>query len=419
MKYCLQQVQIIDAQSKHHLKKRDILIDNGIITDIAPTIQSDKKTKTINFNHSYASVGFCDLYTQLGDPGNEHREDTESISKAASFGGFTTLCAIANNVPITQNKSQIEYIINQSKNTATTILPIGAITQNFDGKTPTEMIDMHKAGAIAFADIPNSINDEGVFLRALQYVKSFNGLIIDLPYIHNLTNDACINESALAVKMGLKGIPNIAEYMAVEKAIALLKYTDSKLHLTGISCKESVDLIAKAKKDGLNISCSVFVHHLIDNENAVANYQANYKVFPPLRSEKDQKALLKAVKDGTIDAIATQHTPLDTEAKATEFEYAQYGMIALETCFSLLNTYTDIPLERIIDALSYQPYKIINKEFSINNNSISNLSIFSIDEEWTVPTIFKSKSNNSPYIGKKLKGKVKAVFNKNQIFINE
>jgi len=413
--YLLKNITVLDKTSEHNGKKVNVLIENGKISKIGAAVE-DAALEIIDFSGSYLAPGFCDLYVNINDPGFEYREDISSVANAAIAGGFTTICATANNHPITQTKAQVEYILNNAKNTPITILPIGAVTENFDGKTPTEMLDMHYAGAIAFSDVPHGIKDSGVLLRALQYVQPFNGLIITMPFDKTLVGDGQVNESEVSVRMGMKGITNLSEYSVVQRDIELLKYTGGKLHFVGISTKESIELIRKAKAEQLNVTCSVFVHHLISDESDVKNFDSNYKVFPPLRTQDDQQALIEGLKDGTIDCTSTQHTPLNIDEKNVEFEVADFGIIGLETAFGLLNKKLEnvISKERLIELLSTNPRKIINQKTN------SDFIILNFEEEYTFSEKnIKSKSKNTPYIGKPLKGKVKAVFSKGKLIINE
>ena len=412
--YLLKNITVLDKSSEHNGKKVNVLIENGKIAKIGTAVE-DAAAETIDFSGSYLAPGFCDLYVNINDPGFEYREDITSVANAAIAGGFTTICATADNHPITQSKAQVEYILNNAKNTPVSILPIGAVTEHFDGKTPTEMLDMHYAGAIAFSDVPHSVKDSGVLLRALQYVQPFNGLIITMPFDKTLVGDGQVNESEVSVRMGMKGITNLSEYSMVQRDIELLKYTGGKLHFVGISTSESIDLIRKAKAEKLNVTCSVFVHHLISDENEVKNFDSNYKVFPPLRTKDDQQALIEGLKDGTVDCISTQHTPLNIDEKNVEFEVADFGIIGLETAFGLLHKRLEkeVPKERLIDLLSTNPRKIINQAASS-----SDFIILNFDEEWTLTEKnSKSKSRNSPYLNTPLKGKVKAVFSKGNFII--
>ena len=400
--YLLKNITVLDKTSEHNGNKVNVLK----IAKIGAAVE-DAALEIIDFSGSYLAPGFCDLYVNINDPGFEYREDIASVANAAIAGGFTTICATANNHPITQTKAQVEYILNNAKNTPITILPIGAVTENFDGKTPTEMLDMHYAGAIAFSDVPHGIKDSGVL---------FNGLIITMPFDKTLVGDGQVNESEISVRMGMKGITNLSEYSVVQRDIELLKYTGGKLHFVGISTKESIELIRKAKAEQLNVTCSVFVHHLISDESDVKNFDSNYKVFPPLRTQDDQQALIEGLKDGTVDCISTQHTPLNIDEKNVEFEVADFGIIGLETAFGLLNKKLEnvISKERLIELLSTNPRKIINQKTN------SDFIILNFEEEYTFSEKnIKSKSKNTPYIGKPLKGKVKAVFSKGKLIINE
>lgn len=411
----LKNITILDKTSNYFGEKVDILLENNIISKIEKSIVNDN-IDNYDFQDCFFAPAFCDINVTVGDPGFEYREDINSVANAALAGGFTTICVTANNQPVTQTKTQIEYIINQAKHTPVTILPIGAITENFDGKSPTEMLDMHYAGAVAFADVPHNIKNSGVLLRALQYVQSFDGLVIDMPYDSTLVGEGQVNESEISVRMGMKGICNLSEYSTVQRDIELLKYTGGKLHLTGVSTKESVDLIRNAKREKLNITCSVFVHHLISNESEVQGFDTNYKVFPPLRTTADQQALIDGLKDDTIDCISTQHTPLSIDEKNIEFEYAMHGMIGLETAFGLLNKRleNEISKEKLIELISINPRKIIKQ------NKLSDFVILDFEEAYIfTKKNIKSKSYNTPYIGNTLKGKVKAVFSKGKLQINK
>jgi dihydroorotase len=414
--YLIKNTTVLDPTSKWHGKKVSVLIANGIFSIEEKIQQIPANTEELDYNGTYVSPGFCDLYVNINDPGFEYREDINSVANAAIAGGFTTICATADNHPMTQTKAQVEYILNNSKNTAVTILPIGAVTENFDGKTPTEMQDMHHAGAIAFSDIPHSIKDSGVFLRALQYVQPFKGLIITLPFDKTLVGDGQVNESEVSVRMGMKGITNLSEYATVQRDIEILRYTGGNLHLVGISTKESVALIRKAKADGLQITASVFVHHLISDESKLKTFDSNYKVFPPLRTLTDQDALIEGLKDGTIDCISTQHTPLNIDEKNVEFEVANFGIIGLETAFGLLNQKleTIISKEKLVELLSSNPSKIIKQKIN------ASLVFLDFNQEWVfAEKDIRSKSKNTPYIGHTMKGKVKAVFSKGKFIINK
>ncbi|MBK9354978.1 MAG: dihydroorotase [Bacteroidetes bacterium] len=421
MKYLLSKAIIIDATSVHHKQQVDLLIVDGTIIEIGK-IEAQPDYTTIDLEGFYIAPGFCDLFTSISDPGYEHRENIESGTAAAAYGGFTAICTSAETNPIIQSKTQIEYLVKAQNKFGIDIYPLGAVTENMEGKNPTEMYDMQLAGAVGFSDAPHAIKNSGVMVRALQYGKPFNGTIFTMAYDETLVADGQVNEGLYAVEMGMRGISNLSEELQIQRDIELVRYTGGKIHFFGISTKKGIEMIKEAKKEGLNISASAFPHHLFLTDKSITDFDANYKVMPPLRSNKDQKALIDAVIDGTIDAIVSQHIPLEIEAKDLEFEYAGFGIIGLETAFALSNTIlnTNINVEQLVALFSVNPRKIVNKPLPpIQKGSIANLSIFSINEEWQFEKKdIKSKSKNTPFIGTKLKGRVKGIFHKGKLNLN-
>lgn len=421
MKYLLSKAILIDTSSAHHNQQVDLLIVDGIIAEIGK-INPPSEIETIDLNGFYISPGFCDLYCNLSDPGYEHREDIESGTLAAALGGYTAICTIAQTNPIIQSKTQVEYLAKAQNKFGIDIYPLGAVTENLEGKNPTEMYDMQLAGAIGFSDAPHSIKNSGVMVRALQYGKPFDGTIFTLPYDATLVADGQVNEGVYSVETGMRGVSNLSESIQIQRDIELLKYTGGKIHFFGISTKEGIQLIRNAKNEGLNISASVFPHHLFLTDKSVIDFDANYKVMPPLRSENDQQALIDAVLDGTIDAIVSQHTPLEIEAKDLEFEYATFGIIGLETAFALANTALNSIVEptQLVDLFSVNPRKIIKKTLPpIEKGSIANLSIFSLNKDWIFEQKnIKSKSKNTPFVGTKFKGAIKGIFHKGKLNLN-
>jgi dihydroorotase len=288
------------------------------------------------------------------------------------------------------------------------------------GKNPTEMFDMHQAGAVAFSDAPHSVYNSGVMMRALQYVSPFNGVIYSVPFDEDLVGEGQINEGTISVKMGMKGISNLSESLQIYRDLSLLEYSEGNLHFTGVSTSEGVELIREAKKKKLNVTASVYLHHLLLDDIEVEEFDTNYKVIPPLRTNKDVKALYKGLKDGTIDIISTQHVPLDVESKRLEFEYATPGMANIEFAFPLaLKAIGDV--EKVVQLMSIAPRKLFQKEtISIEEGSKANFILVDPKEKLTVKVAHrKSKSANSPYFGVELTGSVKAVFNNGQIKWND
>jgi len=325
-------------------------------------------------------------------------------------------------LPVIDSKAQVEYIKNKSKNAIVSVYPIAALTKEFNGKDLTEMQDLHAAGAIAFSQGNKSISDSGIMLRSLQYVKSFNGIVFQLPDDPSISNHASINESSVSVQMGMKGRPAISEEVMVNRDLQLLRYAESRLHFSQLSSAGSVDLIKKAKKEKLNISASVSPYHLIFDEQAVSQYDTAYKFNPPLRGSKDRKVLLNALRDGYIDVLTSMHTPHEEDAKKVEFEAASFGLIGLETLYALVNTELGDTLdqERIAEVLANNPRRILGLETEIiAEGSAANCTIFDPKETWTFTSKhIASKSRNTPFLNKTFTGRVKGLINgkKSKIF---
>ena len=315
-KYLFKNARIADPNSPWNGKKVDVYVSDGKIKRIGKDLKN--RVKTIDLKGCQLLPGFCDLYADFCDPGFEHREDINSGIRAAVAGGYTRICIIPSTNPVNQNKSAIEYALHRSEHQLVSVCPLGAVSEDMKGVQPTEMYDMHEAGAVGFTDAPHSIKSSGLLLRALQYVQAFGGIVLDMSTDESLSNGGHINEGEVSVRMGMKGIPHMAEVVHIKRNIEILRYTGGRLHIYGITTRDGVDLIRQAKRDGLNITASVFAHHLLYTEADVSTFNANLKVHPPLRTERDRKALITGLKRGIIDCIVSQHTPLETEEKKTE-----------------------------------------------------------------------------------------------------
>lgn len=418
MKILLRQVKIIDPSSPFHQQTTDILIDNGIISGIGQINQSADKEISIQGLH--VSPGWLDIFSNFCDPGFEYKETLETGANAAAAGGYTDVMILPNTSPVVHNKSAIEYIVQRGKEFAVSIHPIAAITKNTEGKELAEMYDMHQSGAVAFSDGTCSVQSAGLLIKALQYLKAIDKTIIQLPDDRSVNPSGLINEGIISTRLGLPGKPGIAEELMIARDIELVKYTGSKIHFTGISTAKSVELVRKAKNEGISITCSVTPYHLCFTDEDLVQYDTNLKVNPPLRTKEDQAALKQAILDGTIDCVATHHFPQDIDHKIVEFEYAHFGMVGLETSFAVLRTYfPELGLEKILQLLSGNPRSIF--DFSnepINKSSKACLALFLPDEKW-VPLDLHSKSKNSPFIGKELTGKPIGIINKDKVFLNE
>ena len=392
----------------------DILIEKGIIQDIGENLTTPKDADIIEENGLHVSPGLFDLHVNFGDPGFEWKEDIQTGMLAAAKGGFTGVLCMPSTLPATDTKSQVEYIQKMSAGNVVNVHPAGSITKNLKGEELTEMFDMNRSGALAFTDDKNSIQHAGVMKLALLYAKNFGGIIMNQANDKSISKDGQMNEGVTSTLLGLKGIPSLAEDLMIARDIKLAEYTEGRLHFSCISTASSVELIRAAKKQGLKITADVAIHNLVLDETVCKGFDTRNKVNPALRTQKDIKALLKGLKDGTIDAICTDHTPQDIEHKKIEFDNAEFGMIGLQTAFSLAcQLEQEIGLEGIIDKMAINPRKILGIEApEVNIEKAANLCLFNPSTEWTLEEKdIVSKSKNTPFVGKTLKGKIVGVVN--------
>jgi dihydroorotase len=421
MDILLKKAKIVSPKSSYNGKTRDILISNGKITKIGTSL-NHKKAKIIDEKNLHISAGWFDMNCQLGDPGFEYKEDIKSGTDSAAAGGFTGIACRPNTLPPADSKADIEYILNKSKSSIVDVYPIGALSKETKGEEIAEMFDMHKAGAIAFSDGKKPLANSGVLLRALMYTKAFNGLVINFPHDKQIAPNGYVNESETSTILGLKGIPSLAEEIMINRDVSLLSYTNGKLHFSTISSANSVEIIRKAKKSGLALSSEVAAYHLILDDTNLSDFDSNYKTMPPLRTAKDIKALINGLKDGTIDVICSDHSPQDFESKQKEFEYADFGIIGLETAFAAANTALKkhLSVEEIILKITDNPRKILGLQpVIIEEGETANITLFNPDLKWKPEKKnIKSKSKNSPFINVELTGKSIGIINKGKLYIN-
>jgi dihydroorotase len=420
MNVFLRAATIYHPSSEFHLQQHNILIEQGKITYIGP--DEKQADQTIASDHLAVSVGWADMYAVTGEPGLEHKEDLQSLAQAAAAGGFTEVLCMPNVEPVVQTKGAINYIKNRSEQLPVTLHPTAAVTMEAEGKELTEMIDLKQAGAVAFTDGTHPIQGAEVMVRALQYLQLFDGLLVNRPENTKLTAYGQMHEGIASTRLGLKGIPALAEETIVARDLQLLAYTGGKLHFSLISTKKAIESIRKAKAAGLQVTCDVASYQVAFTDESMLPFDTNYKVNPPFRGETDAEAIKQGLADGTIDAIVSGHQPHDTEAKKLEFDLAEFGIMNLETAFAVANTTMAnvVPLETIVEKLTTAPRHILQlPQPKIAVGEMANLTIFDPTQTWTPEERnFRSKGVNSPFFGQELTGKVIGIIHKGQVVLN-
>ncbi len=420
MKILFKQVTILDIASSYHLQTVDVLVENGVIANIENTLNELADT-TIIENGLYLSTGFLDVFAHFNDPGYEQKETLITGAKAAQKGGYTSVMIVPNTNPVIDSKTSIEYVLQQSKNLPINILPIGSITTNNDGATLAQMIEMNTAGAVAYSDGLQPIKENSLLLKALQYVKIFDGTLIQMPTDATTPYQAQVNESITATQLGLQGMPSVLEHIMVATNVELCAYTNSKLHITGVSTAKSMAIITAAKQQNVGVTCSVSPYHLLLHDAEINTYNTNAKVNPPLRSKADVMALQNALLQGDIDCIASHHIPQEQDAKQCEFAAAQFGMSTIEHTFNAIATVPNISPVRVYEVLSYMPHLLFNQPtttIAVGNACV--VTAFTLNNSTAIKAHeFVSKSNNSAFVGKVLKGKIVATINGNHNYINK
>jgi dihydroorotase (multifunctional complex type) len=418
MKIIIRSAKIIDSKSPFHNQTVDLLIADGIIEKIGASLPESTEAKEVKFDNLHLSQGWFDSSVSFGEPGYEDRETIANGLTVAAKSGFTGVALQPNSFPIIDNQSQINFVKSKAHGFATELFPIGALTKASEGKDMAELFDMKKSGAVAFGDYNKSLDNANLLKIALQYVQDFDGLVVAYSQDVNLKGTGVVNEGIISTKLGLKGIPNLAEELQISRNLFLLEYTGGKLHIPTVSTAKSAALIKEAKAKGLNVTCSASVHHLVLNDEKLEGFDTRYKVTPPLRTESDRAALVNAALDGTIDMITSDHNPIDIEFKKMEFDTAKNGTIGLESAFGALLTV--LPLETVIEKLT-----LGKAVFGIENNSIvegskANFTFFSPEgnSTFTKENIL-SKSKNSAFLGTETKGTVYGILNQNQLVITK
>ncbi|RYD81278.1 MAG: dihydroorotase [Sphingobacteriales bacterium] len=418
MKVLIKQANISGSSSPLQGQVKDILIVDGIIHRIEDAIE-ENADQVISVNNLYVSIGWMDCFANFADPGYEQKETLETGAAAAAAGGFTDVMILPNTNPALGGKSVIEYIKQKAVSLPVNIHPIGAITKNIEGRELSEMYDMQQSGALAFSDGTQSIQSPGLLLKALQYMLPVDATVIQLPDDKSISAHGLMNEGIVSTQLGLPGKPAIAEELMIARDIELLRYTGSKLHVTGVSTKKGIEIINQAKSEGLAITCSVTPMHLLFCDEDLKEYDTNLKLNPPLRTAADRAALQEAFRNGIIDCIASHHFPQHWDDKTCEFEYAKNGSSSLEAVYGIANQFAK-GYHSLIEHMAILPRRIFGLPIpAIEEGAAAVLTLYVPDVEYTFEEkMIRSKSKNNPFVGKKLKGKVVGIINKNKISIN-
>jgi dihydroorotase len=413
MNLLIRSAKIIDPNSPHNGKVMDILIEGGVITQIKKSINAKGIKKVIEHKDLRVSPGWFDMQAHFCDPGFEYKENIESGTKAAAKGGFTGVALSPATHPTVSSKSQVEYIVSKAAGNIVDVHPIGTISHKLEGKELSEMYDMKQSGAVAFSDDHTPVMNAGLMHRALMYSKSFGGLIISRCNDTTISSHSGVNEGEVSVRTGIKGEPSIAEEIMVTRDLFLAQHTEGRLHINSVSTAGSIALIKNARKRGIPVTASINAYSIALDDTALLEFDSNCKVNPPLRSKEDIKALKKALAEGIIDVICSDHRPEDEENKKLEFDLSTAGMIGLQTMYPIINMHSELTEEQIVEKIATRPREILGLNIPVvKENAKANLTIFSPGIQWVLDEKeIESLSKNTPFIGKKLKGKVLGIFN--------
>jgi dihydroorotase len=422
MKIILKNVDIVHPENKINLKETSVLLDNGIISKIGELNQDDiREARDFDFSGKILVPGLFDMHVHLREPGREDEETVLTGCNSAAAGGFTGVACMPNTEPAIDTAEVVKFIKEQASNHLVDVYPVAAASLGRKGEIISPMAELVEAGAVAFSDDGVAIKTSSVLRRAFEYSNMYNSPIIEHCEDESLA-DGEMNEGINSTQLGLPALPSVAEDIIVSRDILMAEYTGGRIHIAHISTKNSVNLVREAKKKGIKVTAEVTPHHFTLTDNAVKTYDANVKMNPPLRIQDDIVAIIKGLKDGTIDCIASDHAPHSVEEKESEFQFAPNGIVGLETIVGLSFTEllhkNKISIEELINKLSINPRKILNipiPKFELG--ALANFTILDPDLVWTVDVSkFKSKSKNSPFDKRLLTGKAIAVINRKKMY---
>lgn len=422
MSYLIKNVLILDNRSPYYHQIIDIELEDGRIVQIGKNISPQNNAIIIDGGKLILSPAFVDINATSGEPDDLEAETLESLIQVGAKGGYAYVAHIPNEKKMIQSKSDVAFLQSQNSNAVCKILPIGNITRTENDQVLAPLMDMRNAGAVAFSDGNDHTLKMNVLKNALLYTKGFKGKLMIHPEKKELSKNGHVNQGMISVSLGYKGIPKEAEYMAIQEIAHIAEYTDTNVLILNVTTPESIDIISQANKKSKRITSSVSSLHLLCDERSLEDYDTNYKLSPPLRSEKDRKKLIKALLDGKIDIVYSQHSPKTTEDKVLEFDLASNGAIHLQTSFlTCLEALGVDNVEKVIDLMSYQPSTFFEIKLPVFDQGVCGEFVIVDLEDTFVFTreLNASKSKNSPFFDKHFKGKIKGLIaHKTQTFFD-
>ena len=423
MQYLLKNARLIDPANRRD-EETDIHVVDGKIVRIAKGLNVSS-AQVIELKGKIVTPGFIDMHVHLREPGFEYKETILTGCTAAAAGGFTAVCCMPNTNPPIDDESVVRLIREKARmalNGLVDVYPVAAVTKDRKGEHLAPLAELAAAGAVAFSDDGDPVYDAEIMRRALEYAAMYNRPVIQHAQDGPMTKGGAMNEGFVATRLGIPGMPSVAEDAVVARDIQIAKYTEARYHLAHMSTAGAASMVRAAKAEGLNVTCEVTPHHIALTDEAVSGFDTNTKMNPPLRGKEDVEALKKALKDGTIDVIATDHAPHSFDEKQVEYQSAPFGIVGLETALGLVVTELVntgvLSLSQMIEKMSINPRRILNlPEIRIAEGQSANLTIFDPACEWIVDIqAFKSKSKNSPFGGRKLTGKPVGVMNNGEAY---
>lgn len=416
--FLIRNARLLEKGHPDHLQRVDILVSDGVISEIGQNLNAKEQTELIEGGSLIATAGWVDMRCHLSDPGNEHKDTLEDLLNTAVYSGFTSVLTLPDSSPTIRDKSGINYLTSQANDHIVSLLPTGAVAAGADEDNLAELFDMFGAGALAFTEGDEPISN-GLLKKALLYTKPFGGVIMSRPGDRLLERGGTVNESENTLNTGLKTSASLAEYITVQAQLEIAKYCECPIHFSALSCKESVEKVRVAKQAGIKVTCDVAIANLCFTDESVLTFNENFKLYPPLRTEADRAALIEGVNDGTIDAISSNHSPQNVESKKVEFDYAEFGALSLQFVLPWYKKYlsSDIKIEKFIECITSKPAELLGlKSTKVQLGELANLTVFDDEASWTFdPSTNKSSSRNSHEWGEEQNGRVVAVFNNRKI----